>query len=510
MPAWGAIGATAVYISLTCWWLTQDRSIPIYDAGDHLTLALYYHRMLAAGNLLEPLTSAGIYPTLGHIVGALAMFVGGVNVASPIIAENLVFVSLLALGCYRTGRLLFGPLAGMLAVVFVLGSPLLISMFHVDMLDGPLTATVAVSVWLILASEDFSRPRVAGLAGLAVGIGMNVKSQFPLFVIGLIAIVLLHGGWRNKRGFLSFCVVAFIVGAPWYLVHITELGSLLDIGGIASYTPTGVQSATLSAESLLSYFWSVLDSQLLAPLFVLAAVGTVWTLLAVIRGRDERGVRLEFLVGGCAAFVAITLVPHHDIRYGLPLLAYSSVIATGWIASLPRTASLALSTLLILVVVANTLGITFGVGGDVSVTLPEKLAGSNQIAVYSTSGFLASAPSRDGDVPGLLEALRREGVRTVTWSVGQSKAPDFSLEGLAPLSLFAKLNWTATPKLEFSRSASVATLVHEPVTAHSPPTCRRLSDGTGVWIVRYDAPAAKLALYCPSRHPQFYDASAVG
>ena len=77
------------------------------------------------------------------IVGALASFVGGVNVASPIIAENLVFVPLLALACYQTGRLLFGPLAGMLAVVFVLGSPLVVSLFHVFMLDAPLTALVA-------------------------------------------------------------------------------------------------------------------------------------------------------------------------------------------------------------------------------------------------------------------------------------------------------------------------------------------------------------------------------
>jgi hypothetical protein len=509
-PAWGAIVATSAYIALTCWWLTQDRSIPIFDAGDHLTLSLFYHNMIAAGNLLEPLTSPGIYPTLGHIVGALAMFVGGVNVASPIVAENIVFVPLLALGCYQTGRLLFGSLAGMLAVMFVLGSPLLISMFHIDMLDGPLTAMVAVSVWLILASEDFSRQGVAGLAGVAVGLGLNVKAQFPLFVIGLVAILLAHGGWRNKRGFLIFCTVAFVVGAPWYIVHITELGRLLNIGGISSYTATGTESATLSVESLLSYFWSVLDSQLLAPLFVLAAAGTVWTLLAVIHGQDKRGARLEFLVGGCAAFVAITLVPHHDIRYGMPLLAFSSVIGTGWIVSLPRTASLALGTLLIVAVVANTLGITFGVGDDVSVTLPVKLAGDNQVAIYSTSGFLVSAPSRDGDVPGLLEALRREGVRTVTWSIEQSRAPDFSLEGLAPLSLFAKLNWATTRTPEFTRSASVATLVHEPVKADSPPTCRRLSDGTAVWIVRYDALTSKLALFCPSRHPQFYDASVIG
>ncbi|HYB24352.1 MAG TPA: hypothetical protein VED41_11170, partial [Solirubrobacteraceae bacterium] len=101
--AWGAIGAAAAFIAITCWWLTQDRSIPIYDAGDHLETAFEYHSMLAAGNLLGPFTAESVYPVLGHMVGALAVFIGGVNVAPPIVAENLVFVPLLALGCYQTG-----------------------------------------------------------------------------------------------------------------------------------------------------------------------------------------------------------------------------------------------------------------------------------------------------------------------------------------------------------------------------------------------------------------------
>ena len=160
-------------------------------------------------------------------MGALAAFVGGVNVASPIIGENLMFVSLLALGCYQTGRLLFGPLAGLLAVVFVLGSPLLISQFHVFMLDAPLAALVAVSIWLILASEDFSRVGMAALAGLAVGLGLNIKVQFALFVVGLVA---------DRR----CCTAAGATGvasrssprsrwssaAPWYIVHFSEFGTI--------------------------------------------------------------------------------------------------------------------------------------------------------------------------------------------------------------------------------------------------------------------------------------------
>jgi hypothetical protein len=508
-PAWGAIGAAAAFIAVTCWWLTQDRSIPIYDAGDQLETALEYHNMLQSGNLLGPFTHETVYPILGHMVGALAAFVGGVNVASPIIGENLVFIPLLALGCYQTGRLLFGGLAGMLAVVFALGSSLLISLFHVFMLDGPLTALIAVAVWLILASEDFSRPGVAAIAGLAVGLGLNIKVQFTLYIVGLLAVVVLHGGWRNRRGLTAFAAVAAVVGLPWYVVHFSELGRMLELASAGPGTPPGNIPARFSTDNLTWYFWSVLNSQLLAPLFVLAFAGTVWTAVTVVRERARQPARLEFLVGGVAAWLVITFVTiHHDIRYGLPLLAFASVLATGWIAHLPRTARLAAIALLVLGVSANILAIDFGVGGEAKIALAQVLPSTEQvpdrIVLYSTNGFLSAAPSRDGDVPGLLQALRHHGVSTVAVSAEQGAAEDFSFEGLKPLAMIAQLTFVVTNKLEYIRSASAATLVHEAVRAGTPSACTRLSDGTGVWVVRYDTVADQLAFYCPERHPQYY------
>jgi len=110
-PAWGAIGATTAFLALTFWWLTQDRSIPIFDAGTQLETALEYRSILARGDLLGPFTFENVYPILGHVVGAISALIGGMSVAAPIVGENLVFVPLLALGCYQTGELLFGKLA---------------------------------------------------------------------------------------------------------------------------------------------------------------------------------------------------------------------------------------------------------------------------------------------------------------------------------------------------------------------------------------------------------------
>ncbi len=505
--AWGAISITAAFIGITCWWLTQDRSIPIFDAGDHLGAAIYFHEQLAMGHLLEPFNNTSQYPPLGHLVGALAMFIGGVNVATPIIAENIVFVSLLALGCYQTGRLLFGARAGLLATIFVLGSPLLIAQFHVFMLDAPETALVAISMWLLLASEDFSRVRVAAFAGLAIGCGLLVKVQFPFFLAGIVLVALTRGGWRHWRGLAAFVAVALVIGAPWYIDHFSELSTITRLAGTESGAVAGNQPPTLSVTNLLWYFWSTLNSQLFALMFVFVLGGTLWTVLAILRREEARGPRLEFLVGGLVAWLAITLTPHHDIRYDMPLMPYLAVIGTGWIVHLSRVPRLLAASVLVLAVVANTLATTFGVGKPVEVKLvgspPNTEAYPDRIVLYSNAGFLVAGPRRDGDVPGLLEALKNEGADVVVFSLSQSEGPEFGLEGLIPLFMIAKMLPSVEPAL-LSTSTAVVGLVHQAISRGLPPTCTTLGDGTGVWVLRLNSRSGKVELYCPSHRPRYY------
>jgi 4-amino-4-deoxy-L-arabinose transferase-like glycosyltransferase len=507
--AWGAIGLAAAFIALTWWWLTQDRSIPIYDAGYDLETTIEYHNMLHSGNLLGPFNNVLQYPPLGFLVGAFAMFIGRVNVSSPIVGENLVFVSLLTLGCYQTGKLLFGSRAGLLAAIFALGSPLLIAQFHVFMLDAPETALVAVSIWLILASERFSKVKMSGFAGLAVAAGLLIKVQFPFFILGIVLCALVRGGWRNWWGFSTFTGVAVLFGSPWYIRHLSELQEITRLAGTSSGAVAENLPPTFSVHNLTWYLWSILNSQLLVVLFALLVVGVLWTAVILARRNGEAlGGRLEFFVGGVVAWLAITLTPHHDVRYGMPLLPYMAVIATGWMVFLPRPARPVAVGVLVAGVILNTISTTFGLGGQVQLGVGHSISSTyllpTTVVLYSNAGFLVSGPQRDGDVPGLLEALRRDGVRTVAWSLEESRGSDFSFEGLIPLALIAKLTPIITQGRRFSDSSDVATLVHQSISSHGPSPCARLSDGTGVFVVRYRPSSGRLMLYCPYRDPSFY------
>jgi hypothetical protein len=460
-----------------------------------------------------------------HFVGALATLVGGLNLAAPIVGENLVFLPLLALGCYRTGKLLFGSAAGLLAVLFALASPLLIDQFHVLMLDPPLTALVAVSIWLILASEHFSRVGVAAAAGAAGGLGMLVKPQLALALAGLVLVVVVRGGWRNWRGLAAFLAAGFVVGGPWYLYHLGEVGEMLELGVTTKSVP-GNTPRTFSGANLLWYFWSTLNWLLLAPLFALGVAGAAWISAAFARDRTLNGARLELLLGCAGAWLALTLTAHHDVRYGMPLLPYLAVIGTGWIVNVRRPARLVGIAVLGVAVVANTLGVAFGEGHPTSLALvgspPTTQQKPDKVEIFTTTGFVTGAPKRDGDVPGLLAALHRDGVMRVGGSVPQTEQPDFSSEGLRPLAEVAHLSLVllrmpeppessrvvASPSALAETRSRSALLVHNAVAPYEPLPCTRLSDGTGIWVVRGGAmnaggrlEAGRPTLFCPWQNP---------
>ena len=537
--AWGVVLVTTTFITLTCWWLTRDRSIPVYDAGLHLRRAITFHDWLIAGRISRPFSFPSQYPPLGYLVGAGSALIGGVNVASPIVGENFVFVPLLTLGCYQTGRRLFGAHAGLLAAVFVLGSPLLIAQFHVFMLDAPATALVAVSIWLILASEDFGRTRVAALAGLAVGCGLLTKAPFPFFVAGIVLVALARGGWRHWQGLLAFAFTAFVVGAPWYLAHLSEVPTIVHVAG-GDQVATSHRPPTLSLTNLSYYLRSTLNSALLAPLFILVLVGAAWMIVATTRGRIPKGPALELLIGALVAWFAITATPSHDVRYEMPLLPYLAVIGTGWIVYASRVLRIAAIAVLALAVVANTAGATFGAASPVRTTLDRApvLADAfpRRIMWYSNAGYLVSGPQRDGDVLGVLRAMRRDGVRLVTFrnlAPGQAglfrprssiagrarttssksralKPPhqrggpkNFSTSGLKALALIARLQTSPKTALATRRPRVVA-LIRGHVSTHAPRPCTTLTDGTGVWILRRDTSVGTLSFYCPYPQPHYY------
>lgn len=484
-PAWGAIGVASLFLGITFWWLSQDHSIPIYDAGLHLSLAFHVHKELAEGHFTSALTLTHPYPPLSYLIGSLGILIGGLNVSSPIIAENLVFVPLLALGCYHVGRLAFGRPAGLLAVIFALGSPLYIAQFHVFMTDAPETAMVAVSVWAILATDGFLRLGVSALAGLAVGFGMLSKEPFIFFVVGPLAVTAIRGGYRAWRGLFLFALVTFVIASPWYLHELTSVKALTTGATHSVNAPgkTSISPARFSRENLTWYLWVLIDSQVYLPLFFFSAVGWVWTLVGFVRRRSVSRLAPELAIGAFVSWFAITETFAHDTRYSMPLLIYLAVFGAGWITRLPSRARIASAALLVIIAIANTLGITFGAGELVQTNAASALGDPGESTIFSNAGFLAGAPRSSGNILPTLRALKRDGVTQFVFEQNSLFEVDFSAAGLQVLSTVAGVEgnvWNGEPLATLN--TRYATFTHHAVEEGDPPPCVTLNDGTGVWI----------------------------
>jgi len=510
--AWSALGATVAFIALTCWWLSLNRAMPYGDAGFHILTALEFHDFIAGGDWTRPFTVntsiTDVYPPLTPLVGALAMFVGGRSMATPILAQNLLYLPLLAFACYRIGRRAYGELGGCLAVVYALGAPLIAEQFHVFMLDAPLTALVAGTVWLVLESERFERLPIAAAAGVLAGIGVMSKQTFPLYIAGFVLVVVVNGGGRRSlRGIGVFLAAALLVAMPWYVGHATEIRQALRDAGHESNVPVLARPALLSTANVAWYFWALANGLLFVPLLAFAATGTVITFVTAVRDRVRGSLAVDLLGGLALGYAAITVMPHKDVRYTMALLVFLAVLGTGWITRLTRVWRTAAVVALGLAVVASTMGATFGIGARHSGRLPgnwyaprgQGVMPMNTFTVYSNHNYMVSGPRRAGDLLGLFQELHNAGVRDVLLV---SPAPawdiDFNSNGLVLFLRMAHLTPLAATGADVPASRLAMLIRAEALGAAAP--CARLPDGTGVWI-RLGSPSSRDQRdYCPRVH----------
>jgi 4-amino-4-deoxy-L-arabinose transferase-like glycosyltransferase len=497
-PAWGAIGVAALFVALSCWWLAVDRAVPFGGNASHLYASFLYRGFVTEGHPWRAIAYSTYYPPAIRGLGVLALASAGKSADGPVVLLNLLFVPPLALACYRIGCMTTSPpspRAGLLAVVFALGGPLVTEQFHVFMLDAPQAALVALAAWLILASDRFARLDVAVLAGLTVGLGMLVKQFMPLYLLGLLAAVVVRGGaWRNWRGIAAFAGVALVVAAPWYLVHLSEWGRFVGAAGRATATeivPPAASPPLLSSANLGWYFWATLNGLLFAPLFAFATIGVAAAVARVVRmrprPRDDVTVTLLWSLGG--AWLVLTVLTHHDVRYAMGATVYVSVLATAWIVRLRPRWQLLATGMLVAAVAAAQLGATFGVGRS-----PDQLPLSNgavhegegvpprdRVVAYSSLDYLVSGPLGSGDVLGLMRRLRARGVDRVGWE-DRGDVNDHMFETIG-LIVFARIAGLDVDGFDPPRAGgTVAHLIRAEALPDGSAPCTRLANGSGVWV----------------------------
>jgi 4-amino-4-deoxy-L-arabinose transferase-like glycosyltransferase len=505
-----------LFVAMSAWWLTQDTRVPDYDSGLHMYYAVVAHGELQLGQFWRPFTDFNTYPPLVHMVGGVAQFVTGLHPMAFILSSNVVFVPLLAFGCYGVGRITYGPRAGLLAAVLALGTPMFVSMMHEYDLDPPQAAMVAISVWAVLASRRFERVWIAALAGALSGLALLTKQTSVIFLAGLVGVSVLRAGPRRWRGVLAFFVALAVIAAPWYVYHWHELRRTFStIGGQAGLPANSLQTPPhFSLRSFAWYWWNLVNEQVLLPFTLAFLVGAVLAIRRIVRERFKpQNFEPELLAGVIVSYLGMTYLTHKDPRYTLPMLVYVAVLATGWITMLRRPRwRIGLSTAVVVLAIVYFVGMSVGIGGAVRVKLPgsqENIIYPGQLTLYETTGWVRGGPVQDGNVSAILSYLKQSGVKGVIFDTG-SDPIDFNHFGLPILAMAQGLGFNMDPPLPLSEQAYV--ILHQP-GGQGPAPCQTLQDGSQIYVVRaapgLDAgplrnptnPAQTYTFLCPGRAP---------
>jgi 4-amino-4-deoxy-L-arabinose transferase-like glycosyltransferase len=242
LAPWLIVSGILLFHAINNWiWLSENVTSTGWDEPRHLTYSVHYGRLLSSVNprsLFEMMASDPIRPPLFAASTAPLSRLFGWS-ADVVTMINVVYMLVLLLATYGIGRRWRGRNLGLVSVALLACFPMFYSMSRHFYLEFALTAMVALSVYLLLATDGFQRKGATLLFGLSLGLGLLTKRTFVVFVVGPVLIVVLNSGllpqlWQRlkqrprlywKRALLAV-IGGLAVAALWYLPNREAVQSL--------------------------------------------------------------------------------------------------------------------------------------------------------------------------------------------------------------------------------------------------------------------------------------------
>ena len=297
-------------------WIARDTRPPFWDMAAHQSTALRIYSAFATLGLkaiaIVPLLSAP-YPPVYQSVVAIFYAIFGKTIDAAQWA-NLPAIAILLGATYGLGRKLLDPLPAAAAAVLVNFYPILLWLSRETLIDYWLTSMVALSMWLLIRTNEFSNRNDTIAFGVACGLGMLTKWTFPFFV-GLPAIWLAR---KNLKNAAIAALIAAGISAYWYIPAAQSLLQFFRVntaGGINEGDPDRV-----SLQALEFYIRAMEGYQLFLPLFIAFIIGAF---LLARRFDPAWWPIVLWVVGG---WLGLMIIQNKDPRYSAPLLPAVALI----------------------------------------------------------------------------------------------------------------------------------------------------------------------------------------
>jgi 4-amino-4-deoxy-L-arabinose transferase-like glycosyltransferase len=291
--------------------------------------------------------------------------------------------------------------------VFLVTTPMLVTAFKEYMLDAPLTAMVALTLYLLVAADRFgSTPLSIGL-GAVCGLGLLTKWSFPLavwlpIIVTAVAAVRAAGAERKVRRIVNLllaAVVTDLIAWPWYGHNLNVLRrqfhTAADAYAVANHLPH-----VWSAYSLSWYFWNLVGNQLYLVPFLFFAAGVAF---AFLKHQQARRNLVPFLtiVG---TYIGFTLLRDKAARFTDVLLPAVAIVATSWLELVGHRARAWLAGTIAVYGAVAFFAISFGTGllpKNVTVEAASvglggvPLLSQGFVTVFAQHGYIIGPPTNE-------------------------------------------------------------------------------------------------------------------
>jgi len=320
-------------------WIRIDTRPPFWDMAGHADTALTVARDFQDNGISALLTlpkDSGSYPPLYDFVAALFYIVLGPTVDAAQLA-NLPAIIILGLATYGIAKSVMDPESAAFAALLVNFFPYMLWISRETLTEYWLTAMVALAIWSLIKTREFSNPKWSLIFGAVCGLGMLTKWTFVLFV-GLPAAWYARKNWANA---FKAAAVAAVLSAYWYVPQFATMPKFWR--QVANAGRTEGDPGGLSIDGWIFYIRALEGSVLFFPLFLAFVVG----LIAMLRHWRKRSAKWTPLVLGLlGTWCGLMLIPNKDPRYGVPILSVVAVI-TALAFEKRKTAQIALAAFLV-------------------------------------------------------------------------------------------------------------------------------------------------------------------
>ncbi|MFA5156617.1 MAG: glycosyltransferase family 39 protein [Candidatus Omnitrophota bacterium] len=243
--------------------------------------------------------------------------------------SNMFYFAILIISVYLLGKKAHSPQAGVLAAVFISLYPGIFGLSRKFGLDFPLIGITALAMYLLFSSDNFQNRRYSILFGITSGLGMLIKGQLLLFLIGPFLYTAGNGFMNRESRKKSLVNISVMLGIAlaialswWYRMHSGLWGVYLRYN-----IPVALQYFLVTAYHQMS------------PLFFTAFLMGIAFYL--VRRKLPPLFLLLWLVTPCLLLLAFYTSNHE--RYIFPAFAALALISVTGILEMPsRKARLAL------------------------------------------------------------------------------------------------------------------------------------------------------------------------